>query len=140
MTVKTECLTALLIHILFVFPSQYLKPRSGTFSLCLSSSHDPSHRLIHSPQRSTFDPTAMATPRNVEPIDFEESSSFSEYYEDILSWPTSDMHPSMLHYGVSAPTITPDLEVDASINPALLLPHGQNSHYLPNDAAHMHRS
>jgi hypothetical protein len=70
----------------------------------------------------------------------EESYSPSVDYDDTMAWFISDTDSSMPRYGVSPPAPAPSWDIDATIDPALLLTQYQNGGNFPNDAAPIQQS
>jgi hypothetical protein len=70
----------------------------------------------------------------------EESYSASADYGDTMAWYISDTDSTMLQSGLSPPALAPGWDVDATIDPALLLTQHQDLENFSNDAAPIQQS
>lgn len=82
----------------------------------------------------------MAFSRSLASSHIEESYSVSANYDDTTSWPISDTDSVMLQSDVLPPALAPSWDVDATINPALLVTRHQDLETFPNEAAPIQHS
>ncbi|KAI1869076.1 uncharacterized protein JN550_006063 [Neoarthrinium moseri] len=83
---------------------------------------------------------AMAFSRSPALSHFEEIYGASADYDDTIAWSISEADSTMLQSGVLPSALAPGREVDATIDPALLLTQHQDLENSPFDAAHMQPS